>query len=190
MRTKLLPLVSFLLLANAFCYGQRIIINGEETTRKLQWSDFTGKADESSPFFARTWWKINYKISKLLVNVDTAALNDSDVKFEVEATLELDPEKSWIKKDKEADWLLEHEQGHFICGILCMNEFLASCKKTVFKFNNYQTALRDLFNRILKKYSDLGRQYDEETNHGLISKVQSRWSSFLEEQLKAPTLKF
>ncbi len=94
MKFKLtLLIISFFVSLVSFC--QRIIISGEETSRKLQWSDFTGSIDKTSPFFAHTFWRLNYHYNEVQFKADTAIINGFEVK------LELAPEESWVKKIKK-----------------------------------------------------------------------------------------
>lgn len=177
MRSKLLLLFLFFLISFN-CYSQKIIINGEETSRKLQWADFTGNVDNSSPFCAYTGWKMNFKLSNIQFSRDTAIINGLEVR------VELDPQKSWVKLDKATNELLEHEQHHFNCGILCMYEVMKVFKKKQFPLSNLQTGVSDLFNAILKKYRDMSDNYDRETNHGMNKEEQARWNRFFEQQLQ------
>lgn len=124
MKIKLPALLISSILIN-FCYCQKVIISGEETSRKLVWTDFIGEIDRTSPYFAHTQWNLNYRFGNVQFRGDTAVIGSFELK------LELDPSKSWLKKDKATDELLIHEQGHFDCGLLCMNELLATYKKTL-----------------------------------------------------------
>ena len=177
MKIKLAAFVVSNLLVN-FCYCQKIIISGEETSRKLVWTDFTGEVDKSSPFFAHTQWKLNYSFGNVQFKGDTVVIGSFELK------LELDPSKSWLKKEKATNELLIHEQGHFDCGLLCMSEFLATYKKTFFTRSNFQSGLKELFNSLIKKHSDMGEKYDAETNHGMNKEEQLKWNAFFADQLK------
>lgn len=53
--------IVLLLIATQTASAQKVIINGAEGNRPLQWNDFTGKVDKSSLFFAFTSWKSNFK---------------------------------------------------------------------------------------------------------------------------------
>lgn len=176
MKIKLATFIVFSLFVN-FCYSQKVVISGEETSRKLMWADFTGEVDKASPYFAHTQWKLNYSFGNVQFKGDTATIGS------LELRLELDPSKSWLKKGKATDELLIHEQGHFDCGLLCMNEFLVSYKKRYFTRSNYQVGLKELFNSLIKKYNDMGVKYDAETNHGMIREEQVKWNTFFAEQL-------
>src|SRR5829696_5005254 len=106
MRLKML--VALLLLCTfQTLSAQKIIIGGAEANRLLQWSDFSGMPDDSSPFFAYTARTTKFKYSSVNFEGNKAILNG------FEMTLEFNEKNSWVKKGKENDELLKHEQGHF-----------------------------------------------------------------------------
>jgi hypothetical protein len=174
-------LVSFLLLCSLLlhrhAYSQRVIINGKEKHRQLTWQDFTGNPDNSSDLHAYTYYNLRYQYRNVSYSGESATLGD----FEV--TLELDPQKSWAKKDKLTDELLVHEQGHFNIGILCMRELLAIVKQTAFARGDYAARLQNIFNETMAKYNKLTIQYDQETNHFMDKEQQSKWNQFFSEKL-------
>jgi hypothetical protein len=157
--------------------GQKIIIDGKETNRKLAWSDFTGKPDPNSSFFAYTWWKLSYSYSGTEPDADSVRVKNFDAK------LQLDKEKSWVKKGRETDELLVHEQGHFNVGILCVREMVATMNAKRFPREGLQAAIQSTFNEVLQKYKAMGQQYDSETQHGNNKEVQEQWNSFFKERL-------
>lgn len=178
MKTKLCLLLLSIAISS-ICYSQKIIINGEETLRKLQWFDFTGKPDNPSPFYAYTSWKLKSRMG------DVQFKNDSVIIKSFEVQLELDSVKSWVKTDKATDELLLHEQGHFNFGILCMNEIRATQKKMSFTLAKFQSELQELFRTHVKKYKDMEAKYDQETSHGKNKEQQEKWNTFFQQQLNA-----
>src|SRR4051812_40137104 len=115
-----LILFIFLLLVSFYSNSQKIIISGTETSRPLVWKDFSGTPDNSSAYYALTWWTLRFRYQSVAYNGNDAQLNG----FQVQ--LELDPKNSWVKPGKETDYLLAHEQLHFNMGILCMREIIAA----------------------------------------------------------------
>jgi hypothetical protein len=97
--------------------------------------------------------------------------------------VELDPARTWARMDKVNDALLAHEQGHFDIGILCGKEILATFKTTNFERSNYRGQMQSIFQDVLKKYIDMGRQYDKETEHYRNKEEQERWNKLLAERL-------
>jgi hypothetical protein len=177
MQTKKTSLLFFAFLICLSCLSQKIIINGQETNRKLNWPDFTGKVDTSSPFFAYTHYNIKSKLGNIRIIGDSVNIGN----FEV--TLELDPNKSWAKNDKVTSELLIHEQGHFNLGILAMKEILDRFKESKFTRSNYNTELQNIVNDALKKYNNMSVQYDEETNHSKNKQEQMKWNDFFSKNL-------
>ncbi len=170
-----LSIFLFSLLQNS--KAQKIIISGKEGNRPLVWSDFTGKADESSSYFALTYWNIKYNLSDVQFNGESVVIG----KFEV--VLELNSKNSWLKKGKASDALLEHEQGHFNTGILCMRELIRKVKDATFTKKNMNEKLQALFNDTLKKYHDMGERYDDESDHSMNLTQQAKWNNYFKEQL-------
>lgn len=158
------------------CFSQTIIISGEKTSRKLKWSDFSGKPDKSSGHYAYTWWNINYRTGQAEMKGDSIYFPNLVI------TLILDPDKSWRLKDKETDDLLKHEQGHFDVGILCMNELLEKMKGPFARGG--QSGYQIVFNQTLAKYTQMGAKYDYETQHSRNKEEQKKWNEFFEENVK------
>lgn len=159
-------------------FSQKIIISGEETTRKLTWSDFTGKVDESDPYSAYTNYNVKPHMDNIMLRGDSVFVG------KIEVILELDPSKSWAKKDKLTDALLKHEQGHFDLGILCMRETLAMLGQSRFTKANLNSLAYDIINKMLKKYSDMSVLYDSDTNHSANKDEQKRWDKLIAEMLR------
>lgn len=157
--------------------AQKVLIGDKEGNRPLVWSDFTGKPDESSSYNALTFWSIKYNVSNVQFKGDEMTIG----KFEV--ILTFSSNNSWLKKGKGTDALLEHEQGHFNTGILCMNELLKKVKETTFTKKNINEKLQAIFNDTLKKYHELGLLYDEESNHSINVEQQAKWNKFFKQQL-------
>jgi hypothetical protein len=159
-------------------HSQKIIISGEETNRKLKWSDFTGKPDDKDPYFAYTNFNIRPVIDKIMFRGDTVLVG------KLEVNLELDPLKSWVKMDHVTDALLVHEQGHFDIGILCMRESLILLAQVKFTKTNFGSLPQQIVSDMLKKYSEMTERYDAETNHSANKDQQKKWNKFFEDELK------
>ena len=173
----------FLFALIAYCFttinsfGQTVVIHGKTTNRKLNWSDFKGTPDANSSYWAYTGYLVRYRYEDVKISGDMVSIGN----FEV--TVELDPSKTWAKKDKTSDELLIHEQGHFDIGILCGREMLATFKRTSFERSNYRDQIQSIFREILKKYIEMGHQYDSETDHFRNKKEQERWNALISDKL-------
>jgi Bacterial protein of unknown function (DUF922) len=159
--------------------AQKIIISGKEGNRPLVWEDFKGKPDNSIPYFAMTNWAVSYGFSNVQFKGDEVVIGNFDVK------LELMPKGSWLKAGKGTAALLEHEQGHFNTGLLCLKTFLKREKELLptLTRKNFGEQIQLLFNEVLKKYTLMGEKYDEETDHSKNIEQQAKWNSFFKEQL-------
>ena len=155
--------------------AQKVIINGEETDRLLQWSDFTGRPDKTVDFFAFTYWNISYHYDAFLFQKDT-------VKWKVIIIVELG-KNSWKKNDKISDSLLRHEQGHFNIGRLCATELQLKVDTTVFLKPDYQGKLAAIIRESVEKYKKKDLLYDEETNHCKNREQQLKWDIFFTTEL-------
>ncbi len=169
--------ILIILLVHQSSFGQTIIVNGQPSNGKLQWSDFTGKVDKTSTFHAYTAYKYRTKIKSIKPSGDSVIIEG----FEV--VLELDPSKSWARMKNVSDELLVHEQGHFNFGILTMKEILEQVKQTHFTASNFQVKLQKIVDQVAKKYHEMGRLYDEETKHHMDQQQQLKWNEFFKSVL-------
>lgn len=158
--------------------AQKVLIAGTEGNRLLQWADFKGKPDDSSPYFAYTAWRTNVKFSGVRFNGDKALIDG------FEMTMEFDEKKSWVKKGKETDELLKHEQGHFDVGLLYMQEVMRNFPGQQFTRNGFKEEFKRFIENIHSKYASMGKLYDEETNHSIQKDQQQKWDAFFNEQVK------
>lgn len=170
-----------LIFCSMFSNAQTIIIGGQQTNRKLTWADFNGRIDKSNPHFAYTTYKINYKVDDISVLGDSIRIG----KFEV--ILELDPDKTWARKDKVTDELLVHEQGHFNIGILHLNEILSEYHKANFTKTNFNFLMQKIINDASRKYNQMSLKYDEETKHFMDKEQQKKWDAFFADNLGKKT---
>jgi len=166
-----------LVLVQSHCFAQDIVIGGETGNRPLTWNDFTGKPDKESSHDANTYWNIDYSFKGFQYKADTAVFTGLTVK------LEFNSKQSWIKKDRQTDALLKHEQGHFNIGILCAKELQQTFTSTVFFKKDVQVKINALFGDIMKKYHEMGLQYDKETDHSKNKDEQRRWDELLQGKL-------
>ena len=169
-----------LLLVTAFhsLPAQKILIGSTEGVRLLQWSDFAGKPDDNSSYFAYTAYKTKFKFENVQFDGDKAIIKG------FEMTLEFDKNKSWVKKGKETGELLKHEQGHFDVGLLYMQEVLQKIAKANFTRSGYKQEFEKLITDTHQKFKDMGFQYDKETTHSTKKEEQERWNRFFDSELK------
>ena len=171
-------IIGFLFTVFVFhCNAQKIYINGQEGNRPLVWDDFSGKVDKSSDFHALTNWGIKFNVAS---KKDGAT---GKMTAKIEFILEMDSKKSWVKKGKETDELLKHEQGHFNTGLLCLKEILIkTASVTEFNESTFKK-IQTIFLEVLTKFQKLDAQYDEETNHSANKVEQEKWNLFYTNEL-------
>lgn len=174
---KSLLLLFILALSLSQAQSQKIIVGGKESDGKLQWSDFTGRVDKSSTFYAYTAYNIHPKIEGINLQGDSVSIAN----FEV--ILTLDPQKSWSRKDKQTEELLIHEQGHFNIGILCMRELVSTYKATKWLKAGFGAQMQTMISTVMKKYHEMGMRYDRETKHSMNKAEQEKWNLFFAQSL-------
>jgi hypothetical protein len=157
--------------------AQTIIVDGKKSDGKLNWSHFSGKVDKSSSYNAHTSYKYNTKMGKVSMLGDSVYIESFDL------ILYLDQPNSWAKKGKTTDYLLEHEQGHFNIGILCVREIMQRYKAARFTPQNFTLTMQTIMNETAKKYTAMGFQYDRETEHSNNKAEQERWNNFFATEL-------
>lgn len=172
MRT-LVSLVALIFFSQVNIFAQQVTIGNKAGNRPLVWSDFTGKTDPSSLYYANTFWNINYGYSSVNFKGDDAAINDLAV------NLQFVNDKSWKKEDKISDALLKHEQGHFDIAILCQLEIISLIKHASLHKDDYKSQIKNIFKESLQKYTALEDKYDAETAHSMNKDKQEEWNKFI-----------
>jgi hypothetical protein len=152
------------------------VINGEMTARPLIWDDFKGIPDDNSSFYAFTVWNMKSEVINVKFRKDT-------VVFSYKAYAELG-DSSWIKKGKESDYLLKHEQGHFDIAKLCAKEITETMKRTVFLRSEFPAKFNIVLKEIREKYNIMTWRYDLETNHSKDKANQKKWDYFFQKELQ------
>ncbi|MEO5941926.1 MAG: hypothetical protein ABIP30_03110 [Ferruginibacter sp.] len=169
----LLSLVAFIFLNLVNIRAQQITIGGKVGNRPLVWSDFTGTPDQSSLYYANTFWNINYGYSDEDFKGNNVTIKDLAV------NLQFVNDKSWKKEDKVSDALLKHEQGHFDIAILCQLEIISLVKNASLHKDDYKAQIKNIFRGSLQKYTALEDKYDVETSHSMNKDQQEEWNKFI-----------
>jgi len=145
------------------------------SNRPLTWTDFKGKPDDSSPHEAWTWSGISYSYSWTMSERGTVFLDYSVYAY-------FDMNQSWIKKGKQTDELLRHEQVHFDITELHARYFRA--KLVDFEFTkNADAEVDSIYKTIDQSKANMVVQYDKETEHSRNKSKQNRWGSFVKGEL-------
>jgi len=193
----LILLFSFTLLTSviaqeyAFGFGENLLRWDEN--RKLTWGDFQGYAF-SAPYYALTKWYVPFEYNWELSNE-----KGCHYKFiKISATANFDKGKSWVKKGQEADWLLNHEQGHFDMARIFAEEFNERAQSELMgkEFscpggtnnsniinNQAMNQVQNIFGQEHQKALQMNKHYDAETNHGKNNSKQIEWDKKIQSLL-------
>ncbi|MBX7171229.1 MAG: DUF922 domain-containing Zn-dependent protease [Pyrinomonadaceae bacterium] len=158
-----------------FIYSQSL--PGKEIrNREIEWTDFSGKIDQTSPWDAVTNWTTLYSF---------AAPNFEGDKARVTITVRLFLKSdSWTKPNKQTPRLLEHERGHFNIGRICADEIESTINTMSFDRNNYHKQIDEVYWKIIEKYKEINAQYERETDHYKNIEQQKKWNKKLNSLLK------
>lgn len=131
---------------------------------KLEWTNFEASAPDSAEFSALTI--VNFRISTQVLRVRETMI------VEIEAFME--PDKSYVKKGMETEYLLNHEQRHFDIAELYARKLRMEISKM-----KYSTSIQDsvisAYHSSHVDYKQFQTKYDEETNHSGDKVKQNEW---------------
>lgn len=147
----------------------------EIRNRDIEWSDFSGKIDETSKWDASTYWVTTYSFPSPVFDGNSVRVNLT-VRFFLRAD-------SWFKPNKKSDRLLEHERGHFKIGRICANELEKTINSMSFDKNNYRQQVDAVYWKIIEKYKQINAQYEQDTDHFKNVKQQELWNKKLNDLL-------
>lgn len=160
-------------------------IDGKEIrNRDIEWPDFTGAVDSSSPHDAYTYWITTYSFPSLVFRGETAR-----VKVTVRLFL---TSNSWVRPNKQTARLLNHERGHFRIGRICANEIELTINSMDFSLKAYHKEIDAVYWKIIEKYRAVDSRYDVDTDHYINQELQAAWDKKLEallngQRASAPT---
>jgi len=193
----LILLCSFTLLTSviaqeyAFGFGENTLRWDEN--RKLTWDDFQGYAF-ASPYYAFTKWYVPFEYSWESSNEKGCYYKFS----KISATANFEKSKSWVKKGQEADWLLNHEQGHFDIAQIFVKEFNERVQSELMgkEFscpsgtnnsnminNQAMNRVQNIFGQEHQKALQMESHYDTETNYGNNNSKQIEWDKKIQSLL-------
>ena len=130
----------------------------------LNWNNFKGAIPYGNPKAA---------VSSCSVSIDKKVESSNYI---ISKETYFRKSKSWTKKEKQSDYLLNHEQRHFdiaeIHGRLFVQKFKEKKLNSNTEANNY---FDELIKQIGNDLSEMHKIYDKETNHSLNKKAQGNW---------------
>ncbi len=171
---------------NALFYTLAIFLSAPDSTEKIHWSDsvpvtwadFKGAPSDTIDADALTYTGITYSFNWQY----SFMLNQKVLEFKVFCFME--PQRSWVRKKRGTDYLLEHERRHFD-----ITELHARYLRKAFgeyrpgALNEIQTDMETIFNAVMDSYRTMQAQYDRDTAHSRNRANQAQWDKFIKEQL-------
>ena len=144
----------------------------------LQWSDFQGQIDGTSPFIAFTFSGISYTWKMALDNQGTR-------KFSFTVFSYMDKSKSWLREGRQSDELLVHEQLHFDINEYYARMLLDALQTSTYS-NNYRDEIKQVYDQIMKVRQETQDTYDNQTEHSKNKNNQAAWESHMAKLLSVP----
>ncbi|HMG84046.1 MAG TPA: hypothetical protein VK559_13485 [Ferruginibacter sp.] len=144
---------------------------------KLTWDDFQGKPDNSVDFAAQTSAGSGF-------NFEMHGGDDGATMITTVFCSFSKPE-SWVKADKESDYLLLHEQHHFDLAYIYTQLFIQKLKTADLTEKNYQKVIGKIFTDCQKGLDEEQAKYDDETQHSIIKAKQEEWNKKVDDELAA-----
>ena len=173
---KRIPLILAFLFVSFVSVSAQNVEGKEIINREIEWSDFLGEADPSSEFDAVTNWVITYAYPQPTFKNETAR-----VKVQVSLFLRSD---SWVRANKQTQRLLNHERGHFKIGKICAKEIQETINSMIFDRYDYAKQINVVYRKIIEKYKEFEKQYDNETDHYKNRPQQELWDKKLNDLLE------
>jgi hypothetical protein len=160
-------------------FAQEDIKKPWDAAQPLQWSDFMGPVDNSSPFTAFTYSGISYTW-----RVQYDQQHAPQYSFTVLSYM--NKSKSWLRNDgRLTDELLAHEQLHFD-----INEYFARVLLEAFKTSTYSSAdaseIKQVYDQVMQARRESQELYDEQTDHSKNKVNQAAWEAHIAKLLSSP----
>jgi hypothetical protein len=145
--------------------------------KKLIWSDFKGVPDYTSGAAAVTESGFGFKMTMNSYNGKTNIVITVYCYFH--------KRKSWVKKDMDTDYALEHEQHHFDVTYINTCLFIQKLKEARFDLGNFSSLANKIYDDSFKALGKMQDDYDGQTSNGRIKPMQLSWNKKIEQQLAA-----
>lgn len=163
-----------LVLLAIFCFSflpKQEAINWQNGS-ELNWKSFKAKAPKSSSYKALSAVGISAGMS----------LENGNLELTVQSYFE--PKESWTK-EKESEYLLNHEQMHFNISEIHARRLRKEYLNADWTLKNFKTNFSKLLKQQLAEENKMQEAYDSETNHSIVNEEQARWDKFVKKELKS-----
>lgn len=144
---------------------------------KLTWTDFKGPQGPPSNIAAITSSGFGYK----------AGMHSTNGKGEINVSVYcyFSKPKSWVRKEKNTSYILNHEQHHFDATFICAKAFIEKVKASKLTTTNMNDVLANLYKESCANMNKMQADYDGETKNGQLKDKQEKWNTFFQEKLVA-----
>lgn len=143
----------------------------------LIWSDFQGKPELTGDVAALTMSGFGYKASMKSVNQSSS--------LDISVYCYFSKPKSWVKPDRNTDYILSHEQHHFDITYLVATMFVEKLKQQNLTASNANSLLPKIYKECCDLMGKMQDEYDDQTNHGQRKDMQLRWHDTITKRLAA-----
>jgi hypothetical protein len=141
--------------------------------KQLTWKNFKAKSVKSSPYEALSAVGISAGYSML----------GNEIDFEV--TSFFIPKNSWTK-DKQSQYLLNHEQKHFDISEIHARKFRKAISEK--DWSKKTKSIAKQFNALLKEFTNAEKRmqedYDKQSKHSILKSEQFNWDKKISDELK------
>jgi len=155
-------------------------VNGDtifyNPSRKLTWPDFKGTPGNPSDALAVTSSGLGY----------LACMQSSNGKTTIDINVYcyFSKQSSWVRKGRESDYALNHEQHHFDVTYIIANIFIQKLKDAKFTRSNYGNQVEKIYNESCRQLEKMQNEYDGETKNGQLRNLQAEWNDKINQQLE------
>lgn len=143
--------------------------------RPLKWADFQGKVPVSK-YSAEVYPTLGYEQS--------AEVTDGIVKLHLTLKACLPKSAAWVKSDSRSSYTLNHEQRHFDIVKIAAEHFRKMLTGGKLLPHDYEGIVNVKYLDAYREMTDLQKQYDNETSHGMDTAEQERWNARIDKELK------
>ena len=144
--------------------------------RKLNWKDFQGTPDMTSPAGAMTASGFAFNSQ---MNSDGNSVNLS-----IGVYVYFTKNDSWKKANINSEYHLLHEQHHFDITELSAEKLITELQEARFTRSNYNVLMNSIFDKAFNDNLIMQQQYDKETKNSIDIKKQLEWNDKIAAEIK------
>ncbi len=143
--------------------------------KKLTWPDFKGKPGTPSEAIAVTSSGLGYQASM--------KFRDGKTDINIDVYCYFSKQSSWVRKGRESNYALTHEQHHFDVTYIVTDLFIQKLRGAKFNRNNYADVVEKIYAEACRELEKMQNAYDGQTKNGQLRDIQSDWNNKIDRQL-------